>query len=69
MNIGESIKAIRERAGKTQREVANDLYVSVALLSAIETNIKQPSLNVALALARYFKVSVETLIGVESEER
>ncbi len=69
MNIGESIKTIRERAGKTQREVANDLYVSVALLSAIETNIKQPSLNVALALARYFKVSVETLVGAESEER
>lgn len=67
MNIGESIKTIRERAGKTQREVANDLYVSVALLSAIETNIKQPSLNVALALARYFKVSVETLIGAEGD--
>lgn len=67
MNIGESIKTIRERAGKTQREVANDLYVSVALLSAIETNIKQPSLNVALALARYFKVSVETLVGAERD--
>lgn len=67
MNIGESIKTIRERAGKTQREVASDLYVSVALLSAIETNIKQPSLNVALALARYFKVSVETLIGAEGD--
>ncbi len=61
MSIGKNIKALREKRGLTQREVASDLYMTTQMLSAIETDIKQPSLNVALALARYFKTTVEAL--------
>lgn len=62
MNIGENIKKLREKHGLTQRDVAGEIFISVQMLSAIETGIKQPSLNVALALARLFKTSVETLV-------
>lgn len=62
MSIGENLKALREKKGLTQREVANDLFITVQLLSGIETGIKQPSLNVALALAKYYGVTVEKLV-------
>lgn len=62
-SIGENIKRLREEKGVTQREVANALFMTVQMLSGIETGIKQPSLNIALALAQYFGVSVETLAG------
>ncbi len=62
MSIGENLKKLREKKGATQREVANDLFMTVQMLSGIETGIKQPSLNVALALARYYGVTVEELV-------
>ena len=61
MSVGENLKALRKKKGVTQREVANDLFLSVQMLSAIETEIKQPSLNVALALAKYYGITVEEL--------
>lgn len=63
MSIGENVKRLRKEKGLTQRTVANDLFMTAQLLCAIETGIKQPSLNVALALAKYFGVSVEELAG------
>lgn len=62
MSIGENLKKLREKKGATQREVANDLFMTVQMLSGIETGIKQPSLNIALALARYYGVTVEELV-------
>lgn len=62
MSIGENIKQLRERKGITQRQVAGDLFMSVQMLCAIETGIKQPSLMVALALAKYYGTTVEALV-------
>lgn len=69
MSIGENIKSFREKRGLTQREVANDLFVTVQMISGIETGIKQPSLNMALALAKYFDTDVETLAGLKTDEK
>lgn len=64
MSIGENVKRLREEKGLTQREVANALFITVQMLSGIETGIKQPSLNIALALAKFFETDVETLAGI-----
>lgn len=63
MSICENLKALRKKKGVTQREVANELFISVQMLCAIETGIKQPSLMLALALARYYGTTVEALVG------
>lgn len=63
MSIGEKIKELRESKGLTQREVADDLFMTTQMFCAIETGIRQPSLNVALAIAKYFDTDVETLAG------
>ena len=65
MSIGENIKALRLEKGLTQRQVANELFMTVQMLSGIETGIKQPSLNVALALANYYGTTVEALAGIK----
>lgn len=67
MSIGENIKALRLEKGLTQRQVANELFMTVQMLSGIETGIKQPSLNVALALANYYGTTVEALAGINQQ--
>ena len=64
MSIGEKLRELREARGLTQREVANKVFITVSMYSGIETGVKQPSLNVALALAHFFETDVETLAGV-----
>lgn len=68
MSIGENVKKLREARGLSQREVSNELFISVQMLSGIETGIKQPSLNIALALARFFNTTVEALAGINTRE-
>lgn len=66
MDFGKNLKELREKRGLKQKDVANDLYITVQMLSAIETGIRQPSLSLALALARYFNTTVETIAGTKS---
>ena len=68
MSIGENVKKLREARGLSQREVSNELFISVQMLSGIETGIKQPSLNIALALAKFFNTTVEALAGINTRE-
>lgn len=63
--VGESVRALREERGITQVQMSKDLYVTNQMLSAIEHGRKQPSLNLALAMAHYLGVSVEKLCGRE----
>ena len=65
MSIGEKLRELREARGLLQRDVANGIFITVAMYSAIETGVRQPSLNVALALAKFFETTVEELAGVK----
>ena len=65
MSIGENIKKLRGEKGVTQNQMAKDLFMTNQMLCAIENDLKQPSLNIALAIASYFGVSVERLAGRE----
>lgn len=65
MSIGENIKRLREEKGVNQNQMAKDLFMTNQMLCAIENDLKQPSLNIALAIAHYFGVSVECLAGRE----
>ena len=65
MSFGENLKKLREEKGLTQGEVAKRLFVTVAMVSAIENGLRQPSLNLALALAKFFDTSVEAMCGYE----
>lgn len=63
MNLRENLKKLREERGISQQKLADDVFVTVQMIWGIENGVKQPSLNLALALANYFDVSMDALVG------
>ena len=60
--LGERIKCLRQNARYTQDELAARLNVSKASVSAYERNLRQPSLDVVISLARIFNVSTDYIL-------
>lgn len=63
MNFGKNLKRFREEKGISQGELARSVYTSQQMIGSIEQEIRQPSLNLALALAHELGTDVETLSG------
>lgn len=59
MSVGANIKTRREKLGITQSELAEATYVSVAMISQIEANVKVPSLALAFRIADKLSCRVE----------
>jgi putative transcriptional regulator len=55
------VRQLRVGCGLTQQQLGDALLVSRQTVNAIETERYTPSLPLAIALARFFKVSVEEL--------
>lgn len=63
MNIGLSIRRMREDSGLEQQELAEKIGISRALMSYIETGSRSPSLSVVIALSDVLHCSIDELIG------
>ena len=61
--LGNRIKQLRLKAGLTQAELAQELKVSTALISAYELGERKPSLDLLAGLADVFGVSSHYLLG------
>lgn len=68
MAVGETIRVKRRALNLTQSELARRTGLSRQALGAIEAGLYQPSVGVALSLARTLGETVERLFGIESEE-
>lgn len=64
--IGANIKQLRLAQAKGQTEVANALKISVAALSKIENGQTDINLSRLAQIAKYFEVSVSSIISKES---
>ncbi|WP_111707222.1 helix-turn-helix transcriptional regulator [Lutibacter citreus] len=62
------IKVERARHDLTQAELADKLGVSRQTIHAIERNKFNPSVTLAIKMARFFKVTVEYLFDIEENE-
>ena len=62
MLIGENIKILRKRKGKSQEEVALALGLNRSTYSGYENNIAQPNLENVLQISTYYGLSIEELI-------
>lgn len=60
------VKERREAAGLSQRELAERLNVSRQTVNSIETGKYDPSLTLAIAIARFFEASVEEIFHVDA---
>ena len=61
--FGERIEAARKKKGLTQEELAEIVGVSQSMINHIEKGRKKPSLDIAVALADEFGVTVDSLIS------
>jgi putative transcriptional regulator len=61
------IKVERARHDLTQAQLADELGVSRQTIHAIEKNKFNPSVTLAIKMARHFNVTVEYLFDIEEE--
>ena len=66
--IGQTIKALRKKKKVSQQKMADDLGISQPALACWETGTRRPDIETIPALADYFGVSTDTLLGVPSDE-
>ncbi|MFC3299372.1 helix-turn-helix transcriptional regulator [Arthrobacter agilis] len=60
-----SIRDLRAETGMSQRELAEVLQVSRQTINSIETGRYDPSLPLAIAIARHFRRSVEEIFHAD----
>lgn len=68
MNIGRTIRELRQKSGITQEELAGALLVSVQTVSRWENGVNSPDLSLLPQLAIYFKVTTDFLLGLERKD-
>ncbi|MBQ4510822.1 MAG: helix-turn-helix transcriptional regulator [Clostridia bacterium] len=69
LKIGTIIKTLRQKNNVTQEQLANALYVSPQAISRWESAICYPDIEFLPALADYFNISVDELIGYRLSEK
>ena len=63
LNFNKRLKALRKEKRRTQEDVANFLKIKRATYSGYERGVIMPPYDKINALAKYFDVSVEYLMG------
>lgn len=63
------LKEIREARGMTQRQAALGLNLSPTVYNRYENGIREPSNALQVAIADYFHVSVDAILGREPVSR
>lgn len=67
--IGNNIKRLRLERGLTQEEMAAHLGISFQSVSKWERNDGYPDITMLPALARYFQITIDELLGVNEIEK
>lgn len=62
--IGERLYDLRKDAGMTQDELADLLKISKHSISAYERDKNEPPDTIKIAIARYFNVTIDYLVGL-----
>lgn len=63
--FSQNLKAARESAKLSQKELAQQIGITSATISAYENGVKNPSLEIALGLAKALNISVDDLCGTD----
>jgi putative transcriptional regulator len=63
--VRNDVRELRETAGLSQRELGERLGVSRQTVNSIETGRYDPSLPLAIAIARHFNTTVEEIFHVD----
>lgn len=61
--VGQRLKHLRLRRDITLTELANETQISTSTLSRLEAGHRRPTLEQLLPLARYYGVTIDSLVG------
>ena len=67
MDIGTTIRKLRNIRGIKQETFAADIGVSVQTVSCWENDVNYPDISMLPIIASYFKVTTDYLLGVKGE--
>ena len=68
MNFGKQLKGLRNQKGLKQTDMATLLGITVRAYQNYELEAREPSLSVLIALADFFDVSLDYLVGSERDD-
>ena len=63
--FGQILKDIRKERGLGQVELAKTLNLSKGIISLWENGLREPGMSSLIALANFFDVSIDYLVGIE----
>lgn len=69
VDFGENLKALRQKAGLTQKQLADRLWISKATVSYYEQSLRCPSPEILVKLSNIFHVSTDYLLGIEDKKQ
>ena len=69
VDFGENLKSLRQKAGLTQKQLAERLWISKATVSYYEQSLRCPSPEILIKLSRTFHVSTDFLLGIEDKKQ
>ena len=61
----DNLKALRYEANIGQVELAKKLGVSKGIISLWENGLREPNMSSLIAIAKFFNVSIDFLVGLE----
>lgn len=67
MNFCEILRELREEKGVTQREIAHACDLTPTCICQLESGLRNPTGSTVKALAQYFNVSADYLLGLEDD--
>lgn len=57
------LKELRAESNKTQTEVAKELNITQRTYSNYETGRREPSIDMLIDIANYYKIPIDVLVG------
>ena len=69
VDFGENLKTLRQKAGLTQKQLADRLWISKATVSYYEQSLRCPSPEILIKLSKIFHVSTDFLLGIEDKKQ
>lgn len=69
VDFGNTLKELRKRAGLTQQELADRLWVSKAAVSYYEQSLRCPSPEILVKISKTLHVSSDYLLGIEDKKQ
>lgn len=67
MKFSEKIKNLRQSAGLTQQQLSVHIGITASAIGYLENGQRDPTGSTLIAYAKFFNVSIDSLVGLEPD--